>query len=126
MKHQYQSIFTLIVSIWLLTIAGCGGKSDKPLMVEQQQPLASNEAKFLVSALLPISGPASAYGNAVQDGMNLALKTAASNELAVKFIDTGQDYSSWYQQLNSQIKAGTSLVIGPLLSKTKKAKAPAP
>lgn len=131
LKLRYNAIrYSLTLITPLLLLLGCTGGS--PFYEEATVPPTSEETKITIPAtgkmsvaiLYPLTGPASHYGVALNDAMNLALKDSASEDLSPMIIDSGADPEHIKTQVNRAIYSGAKLAIGPLLSRTVKAVMP--
>ena len=93
------------------------GKIDlkSPPTPEPTEPLAS-ATKGSVALLLPLSGPASAVGQALLDAAQLALFEIADDEFTFLIYDTAGEPSSAEDAARLAISEGAELILGPLFA----------
>jgi len=127
-------VFKRIGTIFcLLLIGGCSllTKSSEPLRpvfdyknsAFQERPTTDysridlgNSESFRVAALLPLSGKVEIMGQNLKNAAMLALGDLNNNNLVLEFYDTKGTAAGARIAMENAINAGSSLILGPLLS----------
>ncbi|MBP5353488.1 MAG: penicillin-binding protein activator [Alphaproteobacteria bacterium] len=96
------------------------GTVSEPLsvtgMTDYSQVDLGNAESFRVAMLLPLSGQMAGIGKSMKNAATMAIGDLNNNHLVIQFYDTKSNASGARVAVENAINAGSSLILGPLLS----------
>ena len=100
-------------------------ETPPPEAEEQSAPRAPSETVVRIALLLPLSGPNARLGTAMSNAAQLAMFDFADKRFEILFHDTRGTPEGAVNAIGQAIGDGAALVLGPLLSSSARAVAPA-
>lgn len=85
-------------------------------MTDYSQVDLGNAGSFRVAMLLPLSGSAATVGQSMKNAAMMAIGDINNNNLVIQFYDTKSTGSGARVALENALNAGSSMILGPLMS----------
>lgn len=92
--------------------AGAGGKGDRVQEVLDRLALRDNVKPNVVGVILPLSGRFKNYGEAIQDGVGLAISKKDGVEVVYKDSQGDPDLAA--QAVEQLVREGAVVIVGPV------------
>lgn len=112
----------LTASLVAAGFAGCGSKDDTSSSAGNESSSAAGENVFKIGGIGPVTGPAGAYGDAVDKGARLAVKEInaaggiGGSQIEFKFEDDEHDAEKSVNAYNTLKDWGMQMLVGTVTS----------